>query len=298
MKKEKAICIFAYNRFEHLEATLRALFQSDLSQFDVYIFQDGPKDKLDAEKTGKVAKLIREFSLEQDMLYFPGKSNLGLATSVFKGLDFIFKEYEKAIILEDDILVRQGFLPFLTRALDFYGSDNNVAGIAGFSYIDEPVGKNYFLPFGTSWGWATWARSWHGIRNSPEFYMSEIEKSTNINPFNFGTYPFKEMLRSAVEGKIDSWAIQFYAHFYLKGQYFLFPSTSLCTNIGFDNSGTHTGENMKSFNSKKVDSVVEGHFPESTLDLQVVKKLSKHMKKMAQNDWRSKLVRIRNRIIK
>ena len=58
--------------------------------------------------------------------------------------------------------------------------------------------------------------------------------------FNFGGYPYFEMLKKQEKGYIDSWAIRFYASMFLQDGLFLFPNTSLLTNIGFGKASTHT----------------------------------------------------------
>ena len=42
-------------------------------------------------------------------------------------------------------------------------------------------------------------------------------------------------------GKIDSWAITWYASTFLSDMLSLYPNPSLVKNIGQDNSGTHSG---------------------------------------------------------
>jgi hypothetical protein len=51
------------------------------------------------------------------------------------------------------------------------------------------------------------------------------------------------MLQDQIEGKNNSWAIRWHASCYLKGLLTLYPAKPLITNIGFDNSGTHCGDN-------------------------------------------------------
>jgi len=287
MKKEKVICVFAYNRHDHLHATLTELLKNDLSAFDVILFQDGPKDSFDELKTKKVFDVINSFPENTFQQVTCNTSNQGLANSVFKGLNQVFADYESAIVLEDDILIKDGFIEFLTRSLDYYANDEKVAGISGFSYYDKPFNSNYFLPIGCSWGWATWKRSWKDLKNDPGFYLSAIRALPQRNKFNFGSYNFEDILESALKKNVDSWAIQFYAHFFLKNQLFLFPAISLCTNIGFDDSGTHTKSSMQNFNSNIEGSFDTDFFPKPELNKKEVRKVEQHMRTLMQNDWKN-----------
>lgn len=214
---------------------------------------------------------------------------MGLANAVIHSLNFCFESYDKVIVLEDDILIHDGFLEFLSEGLKYYAVDNKIAGISGFSYHPESMGTPYFLPIGCSWGWATWKRSWSGMSNKPEKFMHAISKSGREQDFNFGTYPFKAILESTLRGESDSWAIQFYAHFFLHNQWFLFPPVSLCENIGFDHSGTHTGEEMSAFNSAPKKELQRITFTEPRLKPDVMRKLKQRMRMLAGNDWKNRL---------
>jgi hypothetical protein len=61
--------------------------------------------------------------------------------------------------------------------------------------------------------------------------------------FDLGnSYPYWNMLRRQVAGEVDSWAIRWWLCVFLAGGLSVFPRSSLVTNIGFDGSGTHCGE--------------------------------------------------------
>lgn len=298
MEKKIAICILAYNRYQHLSKVLDRLFEYNLSGFDLLVFQDGPKDRNDASETRKVTELIESYPSSKFKHKLIRPQNIGLADAVVESLDICFETYDRAIILEDDILIRDGFLNFMQAALNRYANDEKVAGISGFSYYPEALSSAYFLPIGCSWGWATWKRSWEGITNNPKDALMSITKSGRMSDFDFGTYPFGSILQSAADGSSNSWAIQFYARFFLKNQLFLFPPVSLCQNIGFDGSGTHTGEEMASFNSAAQQDKISQELPDPVLHAPTVRKLKKHMKKLAGSDWKTKFKSRLTRIFK
>jgi hypothetical protein len=63
------------------------------------------------------------------------------------------------------------------------------------------------------------------------------------------------MLFNYLKGKNNSWAIRWYASCFLNNLYTLYPGKSLVSNIGFDNSGTHSGESNafnQEINSDKI----------------------------------------------
>lgn len=212
--KEIAICIFAYNRYKHLKVTLEKLLEQDLENYDLYLFQDGPKNQEDKKLTDSVRDYVNKFSTNTFKETLFRDENIGLANSVFFGLNRVFEKYEKVIVLEDDILTKPNFIDFLAAGLNEYADNEEVAGISGFSYMNKPMNQNYFLPIGCSWGWATWSRVWRDIKGDPVYYQNEIIKNNSKSDFDFGTYPFYSILENAVKGKNDSWAIKFYASFF------------------------------------------------------------------------------------
>ena len=54
-----------------------------------------------------------------------------------------------------------------------------------------------------------------------------------------GSYHYYRMLKKQAEGKIDSWAIRWYASVFLNGGLCLHPAVSLVNNIGHDSTGEH-----------------------------------------------------------
>ena len=119
-KNEIAICLFAYNRYEHLRVTLERLLQEDLTAYSIFIFQDGPKNIEDETAVGKVSDYLQSLdhsSIEHVQI---SKTNMGLAKSVFSGLDKVFSLHNSVIVLEDDILIRPGFLEFISLGLNTF----------------------------------------------------------------------------------------------------------------------------------------------------------------------------------
>ena len=67
---------------------------------------------------------------------------------MISGISIILNQYDKVIVLEDDIIVMPGFLTFMNRGLKLYQSDQEVYGISGYSFESKtPLSdETYFLP--------------------------------------------------------------------------------------------------------------------------------------------------------
>ncbi len=241
------IILFVYNRPEHTKKVLDALAANHLaSDSDLFIYADGVKpnaDKILAEKVERVRQIIRSESRFNNVHIIESPVNKGLAKSVIGGVTEVITQYNKAIILEDDLIASEFFLRFMNDALNKFESAEEVVCISGYSY---PVKKNvpelYFIKGADCWGWATWKRGWNIFEEKGEPLLKAIKERQLENNFNFfGTYPYTQMLQDQINGKNDSWAIRWYASAFIKDKLTLYPGKSFIQNIGFDGTGTHSG---------------------------------------------------------
>lgn len=91
------------------------------------------------------------------------EANRGLANSIIAGVTKLCDEYGRVIVLEDDLVVSPVFLTYMNAALDKYEDVEDVMQVSGYIFPVTAFENNteaMFLPFTTSWGWATWGRAW------------------------------------------------------------------------------------------------------------------------------------------
>jgi len=256
MEKLAPVILFTYNRPNHTQKTLTALASNTLAhKTELYIYSDGPKETTDEVEVFATREVLKKFlnSFKQVHL-INSKVNKGLATSITEGVNEICAKFGKIIVLEDDIITSKNFLEFMNDCLVKYEFENRVMAISGYMHKvkldcdDDAI----FLPFISSWGWATWSRAWD-INNASENYLKKIEgNEALIYKFNLnGAYPYFEMLKKKKRGLIKSWAIDWYSTVFFNNGLSVFPKESLVVNIGFDG----TGENCKvrSINQSEVN---------------------------------------------
>jgi hypothetical protein len=165
---------------------------------------------------------------------------MGLAASITAGLNELCAAYGRAIVMEDDLATSAHFLAYMNAALDRYADDDKVMQIAGHMFIVmlETVEDALFLPFITSWGWATWDRAWRHFDPAAKGYQRLINDVNLRKRFDLnGHYNYFRMLQAQQNGKIDSWAIRWYLSVFLRDGLALYPKKSLVRNLGFDGSG-------------------------------------------------------------
>jgi hypothetical protein len=237
------IALFAYNRPEHLERALRSLdANSRFPESPLHLFLDAAREAGEIETVARTRAVAHEWPHPHKSLH-EAAVNLGVARSVGDGVTMLCERYGRVIVVEDDLVVAPAFLDFMNRALDAYVDDERVMQISGHMFPVEPAsGKSSatFLPFVTSWGWATWARAWAHFDSAGLCSDAVVGTPDARRRFDLdGAYPYFRMLRRQQRGEIDSWAICWYLSVFGRAGLVLYPARSLVRNEGFDGSGMH-----------------------------------------------------------
>ena len=243
------IVVFAYNRKYHLEMTINALLTNKESNFsDLYIFCDGPKS-IDQNDVLEVRNYVKSIIGFNKIHINYRDENHGLAKNVISGLNYIFSIHEKAIIIEDDIVVSDSFLKFMNDLLNEYREEKKIFSISGYNYPIKISQKYlydiYFFERFSSWGWATWKDRWNEINfdlNSNELIFNNKKLQ---NQFQKGGKDLYYMLLDQVNNKINSWAIRVAYHCFKEKYLNIYPINTKVNNIGHDNSGTHCSTSNK-----------------------------------------------------
>jgi len=238
------IALFVYNRLEHTKKTIDSLRDNYLAECsELHIFSDGPRNDSieDESRVCKLRKYIHSIQGFKIVHIYESRSNLGLATSIISGVTDIVNRYGSVIVIEDDLITSKYFLTFMNEGLGYYAKDDRVISIHGYVYpCKESLPPSFFLKGADCWGWATWKRGWNLFEADGTKLLNEITAKNLKEEFNFGnSYDYVGMLERQIAGKINSWAIRWYASAFIKNKLTLYPGKTLVQNIGFDGSGTH-----------------------------------------------------------
>jgi hypothetical protein len=237
------IAYFAYNRPEHTLRSLLSLADNpEARESALFIYCDALKKEEHRERVDEVHRIVRSRQWCGSVHIIEHEENKGCAQSIISGVTQMSDTYGKVIVIEDDLVLSPHFLGYMNTALSLYESDPQVMQISGhmFPIAFDCKKDALFLPFITSWGWATWQRAWRLFDPHMSGY-GQIKGNRKMRyRFNMqGEYPYSKMLESQLRGEIDSWAIRWYLSVFLNNGLTLYPVTSLVENIGFDGSGVH-----------------------------------------------------------
>lgn len=241
--KYAPVIIFTFNRPEHLKQTLSALKNNMFStKTDIFFFSDSARRPEDEKNVNEVRDVINNVQGFNSITVTERSENYGLAKNIIAGVTEVIDQYGKCIVLEDDMITSKFFLKYMNDGLDLYQEDEEVASIHGYIYpVKENLPDTFFIRGADCWGWATYKRSWDLFEPDGEKLLKKIDSHGLREEFDFyGSYPFYRMLLNQVKGKVNSWAIRWYASMFLANKYTLYPGKSLVQNIGTDGSGSHS----------------------------------------------------------
>lgn len=291
-KRVAPIVLFVYNRPWHTKQTIEALQKNELAgESELYIYSDAPKNEEAEEQVKEVRSYIHGIDGFKKVTIIEREKNWGLAASIIDGVTKIAGEYGRIIVLEDDLVTSPYFLRFMNDALEYYEDEKKVWHISGWNYpIDAKETNRVFLwRVMNCWGWATWADRWKFFEKDTEKLIREFSKEA-IKRFNLdGVENFWEQVLLNREGKIDTWAIYWYATIFKQHGLCLNPVRTFVDNIGFDGSGVHCDE--KSF----VDNIQTEYSIQFTKEIEETKVYTDEIKKHLQ---KGVLTRIKRLVLK
>ncbi|MBK9948931.1 MAG: glycosyltransferase [Nitrospira sp.] len=238
------IALFAYNRPTHLARTLEALRDNPLAHKSrLYIYSDGPKTPRDETAVTQVRQVIKKADGFAAVTIHERTGNIGLARSIIAGVTELSARYGSVIVLEDDLVVAQGFLTFMNQALEHYEHASRVMTVSGYLFpVEHPehLASTFFFPVPASWGWGTWHRAWKQFEPHAAQLLTGLSTKADQDRFDVdGAYPYFTQLKLQAAGKLDVWGVRWYASMFAAQGLCLYPGQSLVQNIGMDGSGMH-----------------------------------------------------------
>ena len=249
------IALFVYNRPAHTRGTVDALKANPLAdKSDLFIFSDAAHSPDSEPAVEQVRGYLRSIDGFRSVTIVERTQNRGLARSIVDGVTQITEEFGRAIVLEDDLVTSPHFLEYMNMALDRYANDDRVMQIAGYMFpVELTVAEDaLFLPFISSWGWATWSRAWRHFERREDLFDEILADPAVRRRFDLnGRYKYSKILRAQLKKRVDSWAIFWYVSVFRRKGLSLFPKKTLVQNLGFDGTGVNC--TVSKFDQEELD---------------------------------------------
>lgn len=238
------VAVFGYCRAAELGRTLGALSACrGFAGHPVHLFLDGARGRSDAPGVARVRELAGRLDWPNLTVHM-AEHNRGLRQSVLEGVSELVAAHGSAIVIEDDLLLAPAALEYFSAGLDKFADEERVKAVCGYQYkLQPPAAGNgaFFLPFASSWGWATWRRAWDPfVERLPGLINLAFDRAFLRRFDRQGIIAASTMLKGQQQGLIDSWAILWNAHITELDGLVLYPAETMVLNGGFASEGaTH-----------------------------------------------------------
>lgn len=249
-----AVAFIVFNRPDHTAKTFAAIRAERPRQ--LFLIADGPRPghPTNPERCAQVRELVSQVDWPCEVHRDFSEANLGCKRRVSSGLNWVFRNVEQAIVLEDDCLPHPDFFRFCDAMLQRYANDERVWVVTGNNFQDgqrHGTGSYYFSKFNHCWGWASWRRAWSHYDLEMKFWPQwrASQQWPELTPDRTERHYWENLFETAYQKKIDTWDYQWMASVWYHRGLTATPNVNLVSNIGFGEDATHT----RSTDSKLAD---------------------------------------------
>lgn len=281
MNKSTVIAVFCYKRVAKLRISIEALLQNpECASLEVIFFCDGYKNENDMQAVLETRAYIDSISGFKKVLKIFREKNMTTGPNFITALNYLCNNFDRFIVVEDDIVVTPNFLKYMLDALEFYQNQTSIFCISGFTFPlhigDYKFDSMVFTRF-SSYGWASWSNRVKDVVWDQNRLITMMKSSSNFkNRLNSEGYDLYRMLKKQLNGKISTWDIQMQVHISENRLKVIFPIISKTKNIGFDIESTNTSG--VDFTITPQDSGKKRNFDLCDTEL-IVPRLQKQMRK-------------------
>ena len=239
------VAIVFFNRIEPLKQLVARL--AEVNPPKIYLISDGARDgrEGEAEKVVECRDFMANLHWACEVKSNYAGKNMGCRARVTSGLDWLFKQEERAIILEDDCIPEPEFFPWVEKMLERYADESKVLSVSGTNLrpqLCDQIRDAVFSKYSMIWGWATWRRAWQ--RNDKDLLLFTDACKRRLFKKWLGKWRAEWYWRYLLTHVKTSWGYRWaFTHFVYEA-YCVVPPVNLVENIGMMGvDATHTSSN-------------------------------------------------------
>jgi hypothetical protein len=266
------VVLFAYKRPEHLKKVLEGLRINKVPL--IFAFCDGPRSRSEEEPVKKVRGLLQQVDwCEIKTVEHP--KNIGLAQNIRSGITAVMEQFDKVVVVEDDIVLKAGAYEYVSAALRHYENSENVMSISmwcdDFLSAGQPD-TGFFSKRFVCWGWGTYRKYWQTYVEEPMAIFNKAQR-LGLKPLEWGA-DIEAQVNEAEKRRL--WYVGYLLQHFINDKISYFPKHPLVTNIGIDGSG----ENILAgaLHPVTVDAGpvrIPAIWPEPVMDKKIAKKFAR-----------------------
>ena len=209
----------------------------------LFLVADGPRDASEAAACEAARAVVADIDWDCEVSCNYSELNLGCKNRMSSGIDWVFSQVERAILLEDDCLAEASFFPYCQELLERYQDDERVMTVSGdnFQFGERRTPHSYyFSAIHHIWGWATWRRAWAhydvNMRQWPAVAQTDFPGDL-VPPF--AARAQKKGMAAVHAGTLDTWDYQWTFACWMRRGLCALPAVNLISNVGFGADATH-----------------------------------------------------------
>lgn len=242
VRSPAAILLIVFNRPAKTRILVDFLLQFD--GFELFVAADGWRHAGERARCEAVRATVDELSGRHRVYRRFADRNLGCGTNVATAIQWVLRERQAVIVIEDDVQVTRAFIDHCTDGLARFAGDPRIACLSGGPLVnlDPAAYPALFLSrYPNIWGWATTREAFARYSLTLDGYSIGDIRAVLRRTFPAGaTRAYWLLLLLLVRtGRIDTWDFQFYFMAWANDARALTPVRSLTQNIGFDEEATH-----------------------------------------------------------
>lgn len=280
------VVLIVFNRPLLTERVLAAI--ESVGPRPLFVVADGPRATHpdDVERCAETRAVIDDLDWPMAVQRRYSGPNLGVEANVELGLDWVFDQVDRAIVLEDDCLPDPTFFTYADELLDRYADDPRVWQVAGNSLaLPEHLFGDRSYAFGawaSVWGWATWADRWksHRVVFPRDHAGAGGDAPLRTRPFAPapGLLVTRSGQRHFIEAAASSdvvthgWDKHWWLTAMTEGGLCATPRHSMVENLGFGADATHTVGSGRDYGSARPMRFPLVH-PDVVIDVEVEREL-------------------------
>lgn len=239
------VALIIFNRPHTTEQVFAAIRRARPPK--LFLIADGPRaDKPgEAELCQAARKIVQQVDWDCEVFENFSDVNLGCGQRPSSGIDWVFKQVEEAIIIEDDCLPEPSFFRYCEELLQRYRHDERVMTIAGLNvqFGQNPIPYSYYFShYGHCWGWASWRRAWqhfdYDLKLWPE--IRDRGRLKDIFGNDYAVKVWTDALDLTYNKGLDCWDFQWMFANWIHGGLSTLPCHNLIHYIGYTTGATHT----------------------------------------------------------
>jgi hypothetical protein len=243
MANDVPIAFFVFNRPEPTQQVFAQIARARPST--LLIIADGPRNEAERAACDAARAVTDRIDWNCDVRRHYSETNLGCRRRMYTGIDWVFSQFEQAILLEDDCLPDPTFFRFCAELLDVYRDDERVMMISGdnMQHGRRFTPYSYYFSVMTQiWGWATWRRAWKrydaAMSDWPEHPESVFPG--DFVPCEAARRYYRKMMDDTYTNKLNAWSLAWMYAAWKCRSLTVLPEVNLVSNIGFGPGATHT----------------------------------------------------------